>query len=136
MRCIAAVLVLATLSFAAPAHAAPADAFGRWLTQSGRGHVDIAPCGESACGTIAWGTGGPSVDAKNPDPALRTRPLIGVRILEGFRKTSNGWVNGRLYDPETGNSYRGEILPQADGTLKVKGCIGPICRAQTWRRVR
>jgi uncharacterized protein (DUF2147 family) len=136
MRSAAALLLLAALSFTTPAHAAPADAFGRWVTQSGNGHVDIAPCGQSACGTIVWGQGGPSTDTKNPNPALRSRPLIGVRILEGFRQAPNGWVNGRLYDPESGNSYRGEILPQTDGTLKVKGCVGPICRAQIWRRVR
>lgn len=117
---------------------APTDAFGVWATQAGDGHVEIAPCGPSACGTIIWGdrSSGPSTDVRNPDTALRVRPLIGLRILEGYRASPAGWVNGRVYDPKSGNTYRSELLPQANGALRVKGCLGPICRTETWRRVR
>ena len=118
---------------------APTDAFGVWSTQDGDGHVEIAPCGAaSACGAIVWGdrSSGPRYDVKNPDTTLRSRPLLGLRILEGYRSSPAGWVNGRVYDPKTGNTYRSELLPQENGTLRVKGCLGPICRTETWRRVR
>jgi len=129
--CVALTPIAATAS-------TPAAAFGVWATQDGNGHVEIAPCGASACGAIVWGdrSSGPSTDVKNPDAALRTRPLIGLRILEGYSAGAAGWINGRVYDPKSGNTYRSELLPQTDGTLRVKGCMGPICRTETWRRVR
>jgi len=136
---IAALLTLCVALTPVSASAiAPADAFGVWATQDGDGHVEIAPCGASACGTIIWGDrgSGPRVDVKNPDTNLRSRPLLGMRILEGCRSSPAGWVNGRVYDPKTGNTYRSELLPQDNGALRVKGCLGPICRTETWRRVR
>lgn len=135
---IVALFVLCVAMTPAAAFASPAAAFGVWATQDGDGHVEIAPCGESACGSIVWGdrSSGPRTDVKNPDVALRQRPLIGLRILEGYRAAAAGWINGRVYDPKSGNTYRSELLPQADGTLRVKGCLGPICRGEIWRRVR
>lgn len=134
MRTLAAALVL-TLAVITPAHAGPEAAFGRWLTQNGNGHIEVTPCGDSACGTIVWGQGGPSTDTKNPDHALRSRPLLGARIMEGYHRAAAGWVDGRVYDPERGQTFRSELLPQPDGTLKVKGCFGFYCETQTWRRV-
>lgn len=129
---IAILVVLAFSVVNAPiaAWATPADAFGIWLTSTG-GQVEVAPCGQSACGTIVGGAG---ADARNPDRALRGRPRAGLRILDNFTRSTTGWVNGRLYDPNSGNTYRSELLPQADGTLRVRGCFGPICRTQIWRR--
>jgi uncharacterized protein (DUF2147 family) len=133
---LAALCVI--LSVATPAHASPTDVFGVWLTRDGTGHVEIAPCGESACGTIIWGKegSGSPTDVKNPNPALRNRQVIGLRILENFTRRDNGWFNGRIYDPKSGNTYRSELAARADGTLGVKGCVGPICRTEVWRRVR
>lgn len=136
---IAAIsLLCAVFAPASAAASTPAAAFGVWATQDGDGHVEITPCGQSACGAIVGGdrSRGPRLDEKNPDAALRSRPLLGLRILEGYRASATGWVAGRVYDPKSGNTYRSELLPQADGTLRVKGCFGPICRAETWRRVR
>jgi uncharacterized protein (DUF2147 family) len=122
----------------AGASAAPADVFGVWLTKDGTGHVEIKPCGTSACGVIIWGKegSGPETDVKNPNPELRTRQLIGLRILENFTRRETGWFNGRIYDPKSGNTYRSELAARPDGTLGVKGCVGPICRTEIWRRVR
>ncbi len=136
---LAHFLALAALAFApAAAHAAPADAFGLWVTGDGDGHVEIAPCGESACGRIVGGadTGRPATDTKSPNRALRARPLMGLQILEGFARTSAGLVNGKIYDPDTGATYRSELLPRPDGTLALKGCVGPFCRTEIWRRMR
>lgn len=138
VQAAALVALCVTLSLASPAAAAPTDVFGVWATRDETGHVEIAPCGQSACGTIVWGKegSGPSTDVKNPDHALRGRNLIGLRILESFTRRETGWMNGRIYDPKTGNTYRSELALRADGKLGVKGCVGPICRTEIWRRVR
>ena len=126
----AAVLPLALLLVAA----APAPIAGRWLTVEGKAVVEIAPCGTSLCGRITRvlkpRPGGPAVDIKNPDPTLRTRPIAGMAILTGFG-ACGGRLQGRIYDPESGRTYRSELTRTGD-TLAVKGCWGPFCRSQSW----
>lgn len=128
------------LALAAPAEASPESVLGEWLTGSGGGRVRIDKCGESVCGALVWLREEPAgetwLDTRNKNEALRTRPLRGLRILEGFRLRDGKWVNGRVYHPENGNTYRAELIPQANGTLVMKGCLGPICQDQTWRRVQ
>lgn len=124
------------LPFAVPADAAPPVA-GRWLTDGGKALVEIAPCGNALCGRIARvlvSTSGAATDRNNPDPKLRGRPLTGLTILSGFTDAGAVW-KGRIYDPESGRSYRSE-LEKRDGTLRVKGCLGPFCRTQVWRPAR
>ena len=136
---IAAFLALCVALTPMTASAAPNDVFGVWLTKDGAGHVEITPCGQSACGTVIWGEpgSGSPTDEKNPNPALRSRRIVGLRILDSFTRGRNGWVNGRIYDPKSGNTYRSEIATQANGTLTVKGCVAPLlCRTDVWQRVR
>lgn len=134
MRRLACVAALACLS--AAASAAPAPIAGRWLTAEGKAIVDIGSCGGAGAGLCGRITDilkpkpGPAVDLKNPDPALRSRPIRGMAFLTGFHPAGDRW-KGRIYDPETGRTYRSE-LARTGGTLKVKGCWGPFCRTQDW----
>lgn len=115
---------------------------GDWLTQSGSAKVRVAPCaGGRLCGTVIWMktpldkiTGKPQLDVKNPDPNLRTRPIVGLQLIKDFRSASGGkWSGGTIYDPESGKTYASKMGLNPDGTLKVEGCISIICQAQTWR---
>ena len=129
-----AALPLALLLVAA----APAPIAGRWLTDEGKAVVEIGPCsgggGSALCGRIARvlkpKPGGRAVDANNPDPALRNRPMAGIVFLTGFQPSGDRW-RGRIYDPESGRTYRSELARDGAG-LKVKGCLGPFCRSQRW----
>ncbi len=82
-------------------------------------------------------TGLTSQDINNPDPAKRTRPLLGVRILDGLRRVKeNRWKGGELYDPRTGKTYLSELKFLDQNRLKIIGCIGPgLCKGYVWRRV-
>lgn len=111
---------------------------GRWLTAEKTGVVEIAPCGANLCGTIVRVTGprrgeAELRDANNPDPALRNRRILGLPILTGFTRRDGAW-RGRIYDPNSGKSYRSIIGIGANGRLEVKGCIGPFCQTQIWTR--
>ena len=80
------------------------------------------------------------VDLKNPDPALRDRSVLGMRILEGFRFTPGKkwpWTGGTVYDPENGKTYRGRMRMEDDNTLRLKGyvLIPLFGRSTTWSRV-
>jgi uncharacterized protein (DUF2147 family) len=128
----------AFLALAALAHAAPAWAFnvaGVWEVEDGDAHVKIWPCGESLCGDIVW-LKQPRLDASNENPRLRHRPLMGVELLEGFRRTAeNRWEGGRIYNPRDGQTYRVDVELLSDDSLKVRGCQLVFCGEEVWRRV-
>lgn len=131
------MIALAGAALAAvPAYAAPAPVTGRWLTQGGKAIVDIEPCGAQLCGRIVRivrpDPGKPLNDANNPDKAQRSRPILGISILSAFVPSDDRW-KGRIYDPESGRTYRSE-LRRTGNTLKVKGCFGPFCRTQDWSK--
>ncbi|MGZ8337354.1 MAG: DUF2147 domain-containing protein [Allosphingosinicella sp.] len=116
--------------------AIPPGMAGDWLTADRSAIVRIGSCGRSLCGRIVrvMARGAPPNDANNPARALRPRPLIGVAVLSGFPQSGVG--DGRAYDPKSGRSYRSRLRLNADGTLRVTGCVSVICRSQTWTRAR
>ena len=137
-----AIFATATLSaaFAAiPAQAAQ-PVTGRWATVDGKAIVQIAPCGKHVCGRIEKilkpTPGRPQTDIKNPDPALQSKPLVGLALLTGFADEGGHW-KGTIYDPESGKSYASKLTRNGNGTLKVQGCIASfLCKTQTWTAVR
>ncbi len=141
VRLSCAVIALAALAFAAGASASEID--GVWEVEDGDAHVKIWPCGSSLCGDIVWlkkdrdRDGRLQLDASNEDRRLRDRPLLGVKLLEGFKQTAqNRWEGGRIYNPRDGETYRVDVeLLNAD-SLKVRGCQLVFCGEELWRRVK
>lgn len=122
---------------ASPAQAADPIA-GRWVTAEKDAVIAIRKCGKSLCGTIerfliAPKGGNDQRDINNSDPAKRQRKLIGTAILTGLNADGDAW-RGQVYDPKTGRTYTSEVRRKGDGVLEVKGCFGPICQTQTWRK--
>ena len=114
---------------------------GRWLTQEKDGWIRITLVGDSLEGSIAGAPpGSPSereFDDRNPDPALRNRPLDGLTIMTGFEYDGDGrWKSGTVYDPNSGKTYRCTITQVDDNTLKIRGYIGVSLfgRSETWTR--
>ncbi len=133
-----AALLIATA--ATPALAAD-PVQGDWLTVGGTGKVRIAPCParpERMCGTLVWlkdPADAKRLDANNPDRQLQSRPLVGLPMIRDFKQAAAGrWTGGKIYDPESGKTYDSKIAVNANGMLKVEGCILMICQAQIWKR--
>lgn len=63
------------------------------------------------------------VDMHNPDPTLRTRPLLGLDLLSQYQYKDGKW-QGQLYDPESGKTYKSQITLGSDGKLQMRGYIG------------
>lgn len=122
-----------------PAQAADAIG-GRWITQDKDAVIEIKPCGASTCGTIARFLVAPpdgldQRDINNPNAKLRQRKLLGLPILTQFKEEETLW-RGQIYDPNSGKSYRSVIRRKGPNVLEVKGCIGPFCQTQIWRRAK
>lgn len=122
-----------------PAAFAAEPITGRWVTAEKDAVIVIAPCGKALCGTIerflvAPPQGNDQRDINNPDAAKRKRKLLATTpILSAFTQESNLW-RGQIYDPKSGKSYRSVVRRKGPNLLEVKGCIGPFCQTQVWRR--
>ena len=65
---------------------------GNWLSEDGGTKVRISTCGgNKLCATLVWldhpidpATGRPKTDRLNPDPAKRSRPLIGLQVVNAL----------------------------------------------------
>lgn len=118
---------------------------GVWLTQYEDSKVTITKDADGKFnGEISWlneplKNGKPKVDEQNPDKTMRSREMLGLRILEGFEyNLKNGeWINGTIYDPKNGKTYKCLMWFGDDpDKLSVKGYIGFsfIGREVIWTR--
>ena len=130
----------AALLFAAAARAQ--SPVGAWET--GESHIEIYECGELLCGRIVAldepldENGKERTDENNPDPALRTRPIIGMDLIAGFsRESDRKWVGGTIYDPRDGKTYNCKMTVRNDGSLEVRGYVGISLFGKTvvWTRI-
>ncbi|MEO1044252.1 MAG: DUF2147 domain-containing protein [Pseudomonadota bacterium] len=130
-------MLAATL--ASPLWARPASVNGRWLTAEKDAIIVISQCGKTVCGKIrrilVQTPDDNQKDVNNPNPKLRSRPVLGLPVLTGFRPDDTKW-RGRIYDPKSGKDYRSVLTLLKNGKLKVQGCIGPFCQTQYWTRAR
>jgi uncharacterized protein (DUF2147 family) len=135
------LLPLAALIFAASyavVEAGPAS--GRWRSHDEDGMLEIYECGGKLCGRgmptpeemVAAAN---AKDVKNPDPALRNRPLNGIEVLQDFGGGPRVWTGGKIYRPQDGHTYNGRIELLDDNTLKLTGCVmAPLCKSIIWKR--
>jgi uncharacterized protein (DUF2147 family) len=119
-----------SVMLAGSAHAAGID--GVWTTPAGW-KVKVYKCGASRCGRVIGGT--TKRDEHNPNKALRSRKMVGVRMIWGMKKSGSGF-KGKLYNPNDGKTYTGKMSLNNARSLKLSGCAlaGLICKSQTWRK--
>lgn len=133
--------VAGLLGLLAPASVASAqtaeDAFGVWLNPENQSNVEFYKCGDGLCGKITKATDGPKTDEKNPDPTKRSRPIVGLVIMQSAKRSgSNAWA-GTLYNRADGKSYSGTVTVKSKSQLDLSGCVALVlCRTTTWTRVK
>ena len=151
---LASMMLLATSAQSSGVMAQQSGVMGTWLTQSGVAQVKIAPCADpktgAICGTIVGlinpkGPNGNVVapetvtDYRNPDPALRSRKMLGMPLIWGFKTGSdaNTFEDGKIYNGENGKIYSANISLQPDGKLRLRGYVGSpmFGETQVWTRI-
>jgi uncharacterized protein (DUF2147 family) len=116
---------------------------GKWLNPSGEGQVQIYKKGDKFYGKLAWikfpndENGKPKTDKLNPDPALKSRPELGLELLKDFTYDDGTYKNGTIYDPKSGKTYSCKMT-LSDNTLKIRGYVGIslLGRTEVWTRVK
>ena len=122
--------ILAMAVILGGAGAALADpVLGTWQTEVDDGayaHVKMVPCGATICGTISR-TFNSSGEYK--------AATIGKQLVWDMQPSGDGaYGGGRIWQPSTDKVYRSKMA-LAGNRLNVSGCVGPICKKQTWHRV-
>jgi uncharacterized protein (DUF2147 family) len=117
----------------------PSAIVGDWLVQSRDAVIHIEQVGDEYQGYILWqlhDTYGPEdgpelngkivTDRRNPDPALRSQPLTGLRLLKGLSYDANSkkWINGRVYNSDNGRTYNCLVRLLSSDRLQLHGFIG------------
>lgn len=121
---MSALLFSVLLSFSAQAD----DGYYRlWWNESKTGIFELIKTERGLEGVTRWGKDKGVLDTKNPDPELRNRPVEGITFLSGFdyNAKKNRWVDGSVYDPESGKTYSAKLeLIEGGKRLKMRGYIG------------
>lgn len=130
------VLAAALVAFCAgPALADPLGVFGTYQLPDGDSHVRISDCGDgSPCGHVVWINPASVPEGETADTIedAKGAKVMGLKLLHGFKRAAKDWRGGNIYDPRVGRTYQSRLKRRGDGTLEVKGCLGPICQTQIW----
>ena len=94
-------------------------------------------------GKITWmkfpnnENGKPKTDPLNDDENLRSRSRMGMKIMYNFTYDGDDeWDDGEIYDPKSGNTYRGTINMVSKNRLNLRGYVGIswFGRTSHWER--
>lgn len=135
-------VALATAGMATQARAA--DPSGIWAKDDGSAKLEIKKCGRGICSKIVWlrnptdSRGRPLRDARNQNPAMRDRPIMGLQLFSKMTLAApNTWV-GNVYNPEEGRVYTDvKVTMVSRQQLVLRGCrTWLLCGEKTWTRSR
>jgi|SRR5688572_31737899 len=63
-----------------------------------------------------------SKDTENPDKHLTNRNLLGLKLVTSLEYQGNGvWDDGKIYDPNSGNTYEARIQLTGPNSAIVRG---------------
>ncbi|WP_184550632.1 DUF2147 domain-containing protein [Mucilaginibacter sp. FT3.2] len=105
---------------------------GKWTSEKKNLIVEIYKYGISEYrGKIIWFSDGDEfnhpinsrMDSLNPDPALRSRKLLGMDVLTmlTYDKATFNWDNGIIYDSRNGKAWCSCASLNEDGSLYIRG---------------
>ncbi len=152
MKSVIFVLLAALICFPKFVHAdEPGDEIlGVWHTADDKSRVQIFRVKNQYFGRIIslkepnWpatdelGMGGkPKTDRRNPNHELRNRPIVGMQLMTGFTLAGKElWEGGKIYDPESGKTYKCKMTLVNPDRLEVRGYVGfsMLGRTEVWTR--
>lgn len=103
---------------------------GFWLSENGKAVIEIYKKDGEYNGKMVWllkqhsGEIAVPLDVNNDDKELQKRKLLGLNILTGFKYKDGEFTGGRVYDPESGNTYKAYMELKTEDKIKLRGYIG------------
>ena len=118
----------------------PEAILGEWCTQKEEnrppGRIKFVRADDGTyMGIMTWASE-PRKDVHNKDPKLRDRSLVGTVLMWHLRYDDGEYVDGYVYNPEDGGTYRMKAEVQSPESLKLRGYLGIALFGQTkvWSR--
>jgi uncharacterized protein (DUF2147 family) len=115
----------------------PPDAIvGEWWTEGNEGRIRFVRSPDGTYSGLLVGGKDPGADVNNKDPALRKRSLLGTVLIWHLRPDDGEYVDGYVYNPRNGETYRMKAELTGKTTLEVRGYLGIslLGQSQTWTR--
>jgi uncharacterized protein (DUF2147 family) len=144
LAAILASVVVSVAGLAVPAQVRAADQLGEqnivgeWWTEGRTGRVTFfkAKTGTYS-GRLTWSSN-PRQDKENDDPKLQTREVVGILLIWKLKYEEAEYVDGFVYNPEDGGTYRIEVESIDRNSIKVRGYMGISLfgQSQIWKRYR
>lgn len=135
------LLVLFLLSQAS-AFAGAEDILGVWWSPEKKTKIEITQKDKEFFGKIiaVRPESKEKTDSKNPDSNKRSQKILGLELLKGFEYNGDRWVDGTIYDPENGKTYKCIMWfgPKDTDLLYIRGYIGfaLLGRTAEFKRVK
>ena len=114
---------------------------GTWLSADGGTKVRVSDCGGKLCGKVVWlnepidrSTGKPKTDKHNADAAKRSRPLLGVPVVQGMKPSGDNKWSGQIYNADDGRTYAARLHMPSPSYARVEGCVLIFCKRHIWTR--
>lgn len=118
---------------------AEGDLIGVWLTADKSGKIEIFKENNKFFGKSTSVDGNNTrKDVNNPDSKKRNVLLTEVFILKDFvYNGTNKWIDGEIYDPNNGKTYKCTITMKNKKAIDVRGYVGISLfgRTEKWTKV-
>ena len=128
MKKIITFLLFFVVVFDCRAQNTPDAILGTWITKAGNCKIEVYKQDEEFKAKIVWlkeDKNGMNdyTDKENPDPALRSRKLLGIDVVHGlhYDPDENEYVDGVIYDARNGKKWDSIVWLTDDNLLKIKG---------------
>ena len=119
------------------------EILGTWYNTEKSAQIEIVKIGSEFQGKIlkfenAADYSTPPLDSKNENEKLRTKPIVGLTILNGLKYSGGNWKDGKIHDPNSGKTYSCEVKLMNAYILEVKGYLGFswVRRTVKWTKVK
>jgi uncharacterized protein (DUF2147 family) len=116
---------------------------GVWLMNDKDSAAEFYDCGDKICARLVWlrspnsADGRPRVDQHNPDPALRDRPLCGLKFISSLSPKSPTHLDGgKVYSAGAGKTYDLSVDVESPTRIRMHGYIGTPLLGQTFIMTR
>ena len=142
MKKIITLTVILFTSLTAVFSQSPDAVRGVWLNENKDAKIEIYKAADKYAGKIVWTKDmyeadgkTPKVDKRNGVEALRSRPILNLVILTGFKYDDGEWEHGEIYDPKGGKTYSSKMKLNGD-KLEIRGYVGfsAFGRTTVWSR--
>jgi uncharacterized protein (DUF2147 family) len=138
MKLLLTMMAIMAISLNLFAQSKPDDIVGNWMTADKTTIVQIMKSGNNYIGKLIWSKQKNRKDHLNPDEGKKEKYLLNSLILTKFEHDGDqSYINGEIYDPNSGKTYDSNLTLVSKNRLKVQGYVGITMfgRSSEWTRV-